>query len=79
MADFVLKDGTEITFDLDAVSISEYRQFAKGAMTEEQDDEIIARASGLPLETIRKMGQETFRRFLQAFFMKSTRPLDDPN
>ena len=43
--DFVLKDGTEITFDLDKIEVAEYRSLFKPGATQETEDALVARVA----------------------------------
>jgi hypothetical protein len=78
MADVTIND-TELTFDLDAISISEYRAFAKGGLVDEKDDEVLAKVTGHPVEFFRELSQLKYRHVLRAFFRKASEPLADPN
>jgi hypothetical protein len=71
--------GIEITFDLEKVSISEYRKFSSGSLMDEADDEILARVTGQPVEWVRGLSQPNYRRLCRAFFKRASGPLDDPN
>ena len=78
MADITIA-GVELVFDLECVTIAEYRSFAKGSFTEEGDDDILARACGQTVEWVRGLSQPNYRRVLKGFFDKARAPLADPN
>ena len=78
MADITL-DGKDLTFDLEQLTITEYRKFASGGMLDDQDDELLARVVGEPVEWVRGLSQPNYRRLLRAFFKKASEPLTDPN
>ncbi len=78
MADVVIGE-TELVFDLEKLTITEYRKFAGGTMLDEQDDELLARVLDKPVEWLRTLSQPNYRRVLNAFFEKARSPLDDPN
>jgi hypothetical protein len=77
--DFTMPDGQEIIFDLDKISIREYRKFATGSMMSEDDDTLLAKVSGLTVEDIGNLPQPQYRLLLRAFFEKAREPLADPN
>ena len=79
MADYVLPDETEVTFDLEKMTVKEYRDFAKGAQSDAEDDLLMARVTGLAVEQIESLSQPTYRRLIKAFYDKSRQPLNDPN
>lgn len=78
MADFVLTDGTEVNFEMDNITIGEYRSLVGGKLTQAQDDEIVSRVSGIPIEKINTLKFTEYRKFMRAFFNKAREPLD-PN
>jgi hypothetical protein len=71
--------GIEITFDLELITITEYRKFATGALLSADDDEILARVCGQPVEWVGGLSQPSYRRLTAAFFKKAREPLSDPN
>ena len=71
--------GIEITVDLERITITEYRKFATGALLSADDDEILARVCGQPVEWVGKLSQPNFRRLVTAFFKSAREPLSDPN
>ncbi len=77
--DALLIGGEEVTFNLMAVTISEWRKFAKSGYLDEEDDEILARVTGRPLEWIRGLPQPEHRKLSDAYVTRSMRPLDNPN
>ncbi len=78
MADLTI-GGVEVTFDLEKITITEHRKFAKGSMLEEEDDEILAKVTGQSVEWVRGLSQVDYRRVLLGYFKKSREPLSDPN
>jgi hypothetical protein len=79
MADFKLKDGQEVNFDLEALTWFEYEEFRRGALSTEQDAELLARVSGLSLDVIKALSIVQYKRLLKALMKKSSAPVDDPN
>ena len=78
MADVKIGD-TELTFDLEKITITEYRDFAKGSFTDGEDDSVLAKVTGQPVEYFSALSQPAYRRVLVAFFKKAREPLSDPN
>lgn len=79
MPDFTLPDGREITFDLDALCLEEYRALLGRQQTREEEDAVMARVCGLTPEEYHKIPFQTWRRLCKAFFEKAAEPLADPN
>ncbi len=71
--------GPKWTIDLEKVSIREFRNFAKGTMLAEEDDAILAKATGMTVEEIGNLPQPVYRRLLRDFFQAAQEPLADPN
>jgi hypothetical protein len=78
MADITI-NGVEIIFDMEAVTIAEYRAFAKGSMMEEEDDVLLAKVAGMNVDDVRALSHPNYRRLLKGFFDKAREPLADPN
>jgi hypothetical protein len=79
MSDIVLKDGTEVTFDLSKLTRKDYKGFFNPANSDSSDDEKLANITGLTLKDIEAMEYMEYRRFVAAFFRKCREPLADPN
>lgn len=79
MADHVLPDGREITFDLGAFSVSEWRKFVSGKATTAEDDAMLSKVSGLAVDEIQTLPYIDWRRLVKAFVRKTQEPLSDPN
>jgi hypothetical protein len=79
MADLVLPDGTEINFDLRAISTREYLGLFDGREAEDSSDQVLAKAAGIDHEKLLAMPFEDYKRILSAFFKKANAPLDSPN
>jgi hypothetical protein len=76
--DFVTKAGVEIVFDLDRITIKEYRTLFEDRQTDEAGDAIIAKCTGLTVDQVQSLGQNEWRRLVKAFFAKAREPLSDP-
>ena len=79
MADITLSDGREITFDLNKISIKEYRALFCPEQPDAEEYEFLARVSGLSADEVGSLGFDDWRRFARAFFEKARQPLADPN
>lgn len=78
MADVVLS-GREITFDLEKMTIKEFRELFDPNQSDEKGDEIIARVSGMTADDISALSFVDYKKLSKAFFKKAKEPLADPN
>ena len=76
-ADVVLTDGREITFDLNKMTVKEWRLFIDN-ITVEVEDALIERCAGVEPGSIGELGYEEWRAFSKAFY-KRIREAADPN
>lgn len=80
MSDLVLPDGTEVNFDLRAITTREYLGMFDTSKSENSSDETLAKACHMDLETLLDRPFEDYKRILAAFFKKANAPLEsDPN
>lgn len=79
MADFQLKNGSEVDFDLDTFTIDEYSQFRAGTLPGDGDYDFMAKVIGMKVDEVKNLPFMDWKRMVKAFFKKATRPLDDPN
>jgi hypothetical protein len=79
MPDFTLPNGREITFDLDAITLEEYRALLSPKQDKTEEDDIMSRACGLTVDEYHKLPHRTWRRLCKAFFEYAMGPLADPN
>lgn len=79
MADFTLKNGREIVFDFDAITLAEYRTVADRNCTREDSDRILAKVMGLTVDELNAVGFREWRKLTAAFWESAVSPLDDPN
>jgi hypothetical protein len=79
MADFVLPNGREITFDLDGLTLEEYRALLHPQQDKADEDRILARVCGMTPEEYRAIPFKTWRRLCKAFFEHAMEPLKDPS
>lgn len=78
MADVVLSNGQEITFDLNSFSVDEYEKLFDKDQTDEVRNIIIAKAAGLSVKEFRKRYGD-WRLIIDGFYKKLRTPLADPN
>lgn len=79
MADIVLGDGREITFDLDKFTEREWRFGTSPTGTQEDLDAIAAKATGLTVDEILNLTKQETKKFWRVFVRKVREPLSDPN
>lgn len=79
MADVILSDGREITFDLMKVTWKEWRGIWDSNEAAEDTDATIARCAGLTVEEFLNLPQPDARSLLFALNRKGTQPLSVPN
>jgi len=79
MADIILEDGREITFDLKAISLKEYRALFDGNQPEDEEFATLAKVSGLAADEIGELSLYEWKRFYRCFLDKCRQPLADPN
>ena len=79
MADITLKNGRELTLDLYAVSMREYRALLDREQPAEEGDAILGKAFGLTAAEVSDLPQPEWRRLVAAFFKAAREPLADPN
>jgi hypothetical protein len=78
MADFVTKEGREITFDLDAISIKEYRALFDPKQKQAEEDETAVKVSGLTMDEYTSLSVNDQKRFFAALVARASGPVN-PN
>jgi hypothetical protein len=79
MADLITSGGREVTVNLDAITVREYRALFDRDQEQSDEDIVIAKAAGLTVEELLDLSQPDYRRVIAAFFKKAREPLNDPN
>ena len=79
MPDLTLEDGREITFDLNKITLREFRALVDPARPDEEGDELLGRCAGLDKDEIANLPYPEYRRLTKAFFARAREPLADPN
>ncbi len=75
MADFTTHNGREITVDVHAISHKEYRALINGDGG--NDEAVIAKACGLPVEDVEALSERDWRGLVMAVVKRITNP--DPH
>lgn len=79
MADYILPDGKEITFDLSKMTYGQWMGMFDPKESEERSDQTLARVAGIEMEELKTIPYPEYRKLLAAFFKRCRAPLDDPN
>ena len=79
MGEITLKDGKVITVDVSELTVSEWRSFISPKGTQEQEDEIVSKCSGLSTDEVKEIKQLDFRRIVKEIVRQIREPLADPN
>ena len=73
-SDVVLSDGREVTIDLNAISISEFRSMLKAEQSNEDEYRTLEKLTGL--QGISELGLQDYRKLISAFFAKVKEPVN---
>ena len=79
MADLKLKSCKEISIDLSKITVKEWQALRNPAYSNDVDNEVVSRITGLTIEAIEKMAADEFNAMIFGIFDKMKRPLDSPN
>lgn len=79
MSDLTLQDGTEITFDLRAITLKEWTGMFNPRETDARTDKTLAKACGIEWKEFEKICFEDYRIILAAFLQRCKQPLTNPN
>lgn len=79
MADYILPDGKEITFDLTKMTYGQWLGMFDPKESDERSDETLCRVAGLEMEEMKAITYPEYRKLLAAFFKRCRSPLSDPN
>ncbi|TXH58142.1 MAG: hypothetical protein E6Q97_03055 [Desulfurellales bacterium] len=78
MAGITLENGREIVFNLNAITVREYR-ILRESTSQEETDPPFAKACGITVKELEEVGTMDFFRLRRAFWLYAVNPLDDPN
>ena len=77
--DLVLKDGREITFDLDQMTFGQWQGIFSPRESDERTDKTIARVCGLTLPELKALKFTEYKRLFAKLLARAQEPLSDPN
>jgi len=73
-ADLVLSDGKQVVFDLKKMSRQEYRDLHNPAYTDDNDDVLLSKVTGIEVEELRGMNMEDYSRLIWQLIRKVQTP-----
>ena len=79
MGEITLKDGKVITVDVSELTVSEWRSFISPKGTQEQEDSVVSKCSGLTTDEVKEIKQLDFRKIVKEIVRQIREPLADPN
>ncbi len=79
MADYILTDGTEITFDLSKMPYGQWKGLFDAKESDEKSDVTIARVAGVTTEQLNALPYPEYKGLFAAFLQKCRSPLAAPN
>jgi hypothetical protein len=79
MADYVTEDGRAINFDLNKISIREYRALFDRNQPDDDEYRTLAKVTGISAKEIGDLPFLEWRRLYLAFIERCAQPLSDPN
>lgn len=79
MSDITLSDGREITFDLDKITIRQYRALFDLKQSIADEDAIMKAVTGLSDDEYLDISIKDQKRLIKVFIKKAREPLADPN
>ena len=71
-----LADGREVSFDLAALTLREYRELSDPKTVRAREDELLAKASALTEDEILDLPMLDYKRLWRAFFKAYRSPLE---
>lgn len=64
-------------FDFSLITIKEYRQLFGGSLSQDKEDELVAKVAGMTADELQNMPVPEYRRFLKAFATAAAAPVDE--
>jgi hypothetical protein len=77
MADYVMPNGREITFDLTQLTYGQYLGLFDASESDERSDKTLARLSGLSVKELKGLPFLEYKKFLNTFFEKCRKPINE--
>jgi hypothetical protein len=78
MADFILGNGREITFDLDKLTVKEYKAFFNNTSPAGADDTALCKITGITADELGECSIVEYKRLWKKLFKRLGDPLSDP-
>lgn len=79
MGEIKLSDDKKITIDTSKMTLGEWRNFFGGKGTQEQDDAILSKVTGIPAAEIESLLFQDYRLIAHEMLKAGNQPLSDPN
>lgn len=79
MADFVLADGKEITYDLSQMTYGQWLGLFDPKESDERSDKTLARVAGITLKELKALSFIEYKKLLNGLLKRAREPLADPN
>jgi hypothetical protein len=79
MGDITLSTGITVKLDMSKITFGEWRKFFKSNGTEKDEDDFIAKITGIKSKEVGNLLRDDVRRIILAIVTEGTKPLDDPN
>ena len=77
-ADFELRDGRGVNFDLYAITIREYRKLFDLGQPDADEYATVSKITGLSVDEIEELPMMEYRRLFKAMLDKAREPLENP-
>ena len=78
MADVILSDGTEITFDFYKINRREWRGLFDKTESDEESDAKVAKVCGLTYEQFENLPYADYHAMMREFWIRARDPIQDP-
>lgn len=76
MADFILSNGDEVTFDLDKLTFGEWQELRSPAFARKKELEILSKVSGLEIDKINSLTMTETKNFYSSLVNKIIAPIE---
>ena len=73
-----LFSGREVVVDISKVSTAEWKSITRAGLTDEQEMEILSKATGITPDELLNLTQPDYRLIIDLFFKAGTQPLSNP-
>lgn len=79
MGEITLKNGKVLTVDVSDLTVKEWRSFISPKGTQDEEDIVVSKCTGLSTDEVKEITQLDFRRIVKEIVTKIREPLADPN